>query len=281
MSFFRSFTSSSSSSPDGAPADTSAPVAPAPAPALSQQQQPQQPQQPQPPAIETVGSMLSGLDFTQASRALSPVGQLGSGVEYIFTDDSPLHAASGGFVPSRSWTDDLCYGTGTAYLSGLLFGGSWGFVQGMRIPLPVASAKLRVNAVLNAMTRRGPFVANSIGVLALMYNSMNSAITSQVGTANAPAASVMAAASAGALFKATSTLRLDSPSLLFLRSETDPTPFSTRWRPANGHLERHVRVGRSPLASDQANPRGLAICRQDCHALVRLDAPGRGLLVFE
>ncbi|KNE61974.1 mitochondrial import inner membrane translocase subunit [Allomyces macrogynus ATCC 38327] len=202
MSFFRSFTSSSSNSPDGAPADTSAPVDRAPAPA-----QPQQQQQSQPPEIETVGSMLSGLDFTQASRALSPVGQLGSGVEYIFTDDSPLHAASGGFVPSRSWTDDLCYGTGTAYLSGLLFGGSWGFVQGMRIPLPVASAKLRVNAVLNAMTRRGPFVANSIGVLALMYNSMNSAITSQVGTANAPAASVMAAASAGALFKATSGVR--------------------------------------------------------------------------
>jgi hypothetical protein len=33
-------------------------------------------------------------------------------------------------------------------------------------------AKIRLNGVLNAVTRRGPFLGNSAGVIALVYNGM-------------------------------------------------------------------------------------------------------------
>ncbi|KAI9217797.1 Tim17/Tim22/Tim23/Pmp24 family-domain-containing protein [Blastocladiella britannica] len=153
----------------------------------------------------SVASILGSLDLSSAAttKSLSPVGQLGDGLEFVFTPDSAYVPASGGFVPSRSVTDDLCYGVGTVYLSGLASGGIWGLVQGLRTPLPVVSPKLRLNAVLNAMTRRGPFVGNSLGMLAMFYNSLNAGIAMQVPKDQAPIASVVAAAGAGALFKST------------------------------------------------------------------------------
>ncbi|KAI9183030.1 Mitochondrial import inner membrane translocase subunit tim23 [Blastocladiella emersonii ATCC 22665] len=158
---------------------------------------------------DTVGSILGGLDLKSAGKSLTPVGQLGSGVEYIFTDDTPFMGASGGFVPSRGFGDDLCYGTGTAYLTGLTLGGTWGFLQGMRAPLEIRSTKLRVNAVLNAMTRRGPFVGNSFGVLAVMYSFVNYAVAYPLDVTpdQKPYVSIVSAAASGALFKSTAGLR--------------------------------------------------------------------------
>jgi import inner membrane translocase subunit TIM23 len=156
---------------------------------------------------ETVGSMLGDLDLTQASKSLSPVGQLGSGLEYIFTDDLPYVSSSGGFVPSRSFSDDLCYGTGTVYISGLMFGGSWGLFQGMKAPLAIPSARLRINAILNAISRRGPFVGNSVGILAMFYNGINSGIGAQYGKENEALNSVIAGTISGILFKSTGILK--------------------------------------------------------------------------
>lgn len=47
---------------------------------------------------------------------------------------------------------------------GLTFGGSWGLYEGLRNP-DGKTMKLRLNSVLNGMTRRGPFMANSLGVV--------------------------------------------------------------------------------------------------------------------
>ncbi|KAJ1517127.1 Mitochondrial import inner membrane translocase subunit tim23 [Coelomomyces lativittatus] len=122
----------------------------------------------------SIGSMLSDLNLpssnsnpsnTSLQKRLTPIGQVEQDLEYIFTPVNPFYGESGGFVPSRGWSDDLCYGTGTAYVSGLAFGGAWGFLQGLSVPLDIPSNKLRINAILNAMSRRGPFVANSFGVL--------------------------------------------------------------------------------------------------------------------
>jgi mitochondrial import inner membrane translocase subunit TIM23 len=41
------------------------------------------------------------------------------------------------------------------------------------------SLRLRLNTVLNAVTRRGSFVGNNAGVLALIYNAINSTIDAQ------------------------------------------------------------------------------------------------------
>ena len=47
---------------------------------------------------------------------------------------------------------------------GLTIGGTWGLYEGLRNP-DGRTMKLRLNSVLNGMTRRGPFLANSLGVL--------------------------------------------------------------------------------------------------------------------
>src|SRR3569833_3405932 len=51
-------------------------------------------------------------------------------------------------LPSRGFTDDLCYGTGVTYLSALSLGGAWGLQEGLRRSAG-QPPKLRLNSVLN------------------------------------------------------------------------------------------------------------------------------------
>jgi import inner membrane translocase subunit TIM23 len=62
------------------------------------------------------------------------------------------------------------------YLSALSIGGAWGLAEGLRKTPSTAPPKIRLNACLNAVTRRGPFLGNSAGVVALVYNGINSYI---------------------------------------------------------------------------------------------------------
>ena len=48
--------------------------------------------------------------------------------------------------------------------------------EGLRKTPSTAPPKIRLNGVLNAVTRRGPFLGNSAGVVALVYNGINSYI---------------------------------------------------------------------------------------------------------
>ncbi|KAJ2835194.1 Mitochondrial import inner membrane translocase subunit tim23 [Coemansia sp. 'formosensis'] len=141
-----------------------------------------------------VSEFLSQVDFS--SPNLNPVANPG-GIEYLNIEEGT--GFSGGVVPSRGWSDDLCYGTGTMYILGLASGGAWGFMEGLRSQHSI-NFKLRVNSVLNSMTRRGPFVGNSLGILGMFYNSINSAIGSFRGTRD-QYNSLGAAAISGMLFK--------------------------------------------------------------------------------
>jgi len=51
------------------------------------------------------------------------------------------------------------------FLQGLALGGVWGVSEGARRPLAVSNTRLRINSVLNSVTRRGTFIGNSAGVL--------------------------------------------------------------------------------------------------------------------
>jgi hypothetical protein len=46
---------------------------------------------------------------------------LGEQLDYLVLDDDKTNdlPGSGTAIPSRGWSDDLCYGTGTMYLGGL------------------------------------------------------------------------------------------------------------------------------------------------------------------
>lgn len=127
---------------------------------------------------------------------LHPMAQLGSdSIEYLMLEDDKKNNLPGSetALPSRGWSDDLCYGTGTTYLSGklarllavamcisvsfvcltnlfwtylgLALGGAWGIREGAGRKLAVSSARLRLNSILNSVTRRGSFMGNSAGVL--------------------------------------------------------------------------------------------------------------------
>ncbi|CCK69804.1 protein transporter TIM23 KNAG_0D00520 [Huiozyma naganishii CBS 8797] len=134
---------------------------------------------------------------------LHPLAGLERGVEYMDLEEEQLSTMEGsqGLIPSRGWTDDLCYGTGAVYLTGLGLGGVSGVLQGLRaIPSADAPGKLKLNTVLNSVTKRGPFLGNTAGVLALSYNVVNSSLDAWRGKHDA-AGSIASGALVGTLFR--------------------------------------------------------------------------------
>jgi mitochondrial import inner membrane translocase subunit TIM23 len=158
------------------------------------------------PSIDAqdVGSFMTqpaAFDATQ----LHPLAGLNQDtLDYLTIEDGALSDLPGSrsALPSRGWGDDLCYGTGITYLTALTVGGAWGMVEGLRKTPPGASPRLKLNSALNAMTRRGPFLGNSAGVIAMVYNGINSTIGHYRGKHDA-ANSIAAGALSGMLFKST------------------------------------------------------------------------------
>ncbi|KAF2684562.1 Tim17-domain-containing protein [Lentithecium fluviatile CBS 122367] len=129
-------------------------------------------------------------------------------LDYLTLEDSVLSDLPGSqsALPSRGWSDDLCYGTGISYLSALSVGGAWGLAEGLQKNPATMPPRLRLNGVLNAVTRRGPFLGNSAGVVAMVYNGINSTIGYYRGKHDMTN-SVVAGALSGAIFKSTRGVR--------------------------------------------------------------------------
>ncbi|KAG2230992.1 Tim17/Tim22/Tim23/Pmp24 family-domain-containing protein [Thamnidium elegans] len=126
------------------------------------------------------------------------------GLDFLQVEDNAPTGSSSGFAPSRGWSDDLCYGTGSSYLAGLTIGGAYGMMEGLR--KSQGATKVRLNTTLNSITRRGPGVGNAVGVIAMMYNGTNSLIDYTRGTHDV-FNSLTAGAISGAIFKCTSGAR--------------------------------------------------------------------------
>lgn len=160
-----------------------------------------------PSAGQGVESFLQSSTFADPSQLHPLAGLNKDTLEYLTLEDGALSEVPGGqsVLPSRGFTDDLCYGTGTTYLAALGLGGAWGIREGL-MRSAGQPPKLRLNSVLNAVTRRGPFLGNSAGVVAITYNIFNGSISYFRGKHDA-ANTVIAGALSGMVFKSTRGLR--------------------------------------------------------------------------
>ncbi|KAJ5960845.1 Mitochondrial inner membrane translocase subunit Tim17/Tim22/Tim23/peroxisomal protein PMP24 [Penicillium vulpinum] len=161
-----------------------------------------------PSSAQDATSFLSEVAIPDPSRLHPLAGLNQETLDYLSLDDSALDELPGSrsVLPSRGWSDDLCYGTGTTYLVALATGGAWGLVEGLRKTPVTAAPKIRLNAVLNSVTRRGPFLGNSAGVVAMVYNGINSGLGVVRGKHDA-SNSIVAGALSGMIFKSTRGLK--------------------------------------------------------------------------
>jgi mitochondrial import inner membrane translocase subunit TIM23 len=161
-----------------------------------------------PSSAQDVSSFLGSASLPDASQLHPLAGLNQQTLDYLSLDESTLSDLPGSrsALPSRGWSDDLCYGTGVTYLTALAMGGTWGLVEGLNRSPASAPPKLRLNSVLNSVTRRGPFLGNSAGVVAMVYNGVNSTIGYYRGKHDS-ANSIVAGALSGMLFKSTRGVR--------------------------------------------------------------------------
>jgi len=126
-------------------------------------------------------------------------------LEYLDLETNTQQAD--GLIASRGFFEDLSYGTGAMYLLGLGTGGFFGLSEGLRTTSASMPTKLRTNAILNSITRRGPYLGNLCGCLTLTYNVVNGTIDQLRGGVHDDAGSLAAGAFTGALWRATKGVR--------------------------------------------------------------------------
>lgn len=155
-------------------------------------------------APQDASSFLSEVAIPDTTQLHPLAGLNQDTLDYLSLEDTALDELPGSrsVLPSRGWSDDLCYGAGTTYLAGLTLGGVWGLAEGLNKTPVTAPPKIRLNGVLNSVTRRGPFLGNSAGVIAMVYNGFNSAIGYARGKHDATN-SIAAGALSGMIFKST------------------------------------------------------------------------------
>lgn len=158
-----------------------------------------------PKVPEKVTSPLLGFSLIDTSKLHPMSGISADTLEYLTLEDGRNRSTAFGYIPSRSYSDDILYGTGTVYLTGLGLGGLYGAREGLKATKGFPF-KIRFNGLLNGCTRRGPFLGNSLGMLALGYTSINSAAV-YFGAPDTSTTAIASAALTGMLFKSTAGLR--------------------------------------------------------------------------
>lgn len=206
MGLWETLSGQKSSSTQQSSTSSSAAAAPTPAPAVDHQS-PGYPSPFDPTSAQGTDQFLRSSSFADPTQLHPLAGLNKDTLDYLSLEDSALSELPGSqsVLPSRGFTDDLCYGTGVTYLTGLTLGGAWGLQEGLRKSAD-QPPKLRLNSVLNSVTRRGPFLGNSAGVVAIVYNCVNSYIGYVRGKHDA-ANTILAGTLSGMIFKSTRGVR--------------------------------------------------------------------------
>ncbi|MCO5550506.1 hypothetical protein L7F22_003993 [Adiantum nelumboides] len=125
-------------------------------------------------------------------KAVNKLYRLPSSPEFLFPEEAAMQR--------RNWSENLTYYTGCGYLSGAIFGGTLGMVDGIRAAEEGDTLKLRVNRVLNGSGHRGRSYGNKLGVMGLLYAGLESGIVHYRGTDDI-LNSIAAGLGTGALFR--------------------------------------------------------------------------------
>lgn len=152
-------------------------------------------------SLSSSSSIAPRLDFNNLD-GINPgaIGLGGGGYGGGYLGDSDFFE-----VRRRGFGEQLTYLAGLSYLSGAAIGGSRGLVGALSSSRG-KSFKLRLNAVLNGMGKRGALLANSMGILALLFATSEYALFNATREDDAVNYAV-AGGVAGAVFKSTKGLR--------------------------------------------------------------------------
>ena len=132
------------------------------------------------------------------ARPVKNLYQIPTTPEFLFQEEAALKR--------RSFSDNITYYTGCAYLTGAVGGAGVGLVEGLKAGEAGDSTKLRINRVLNSSGHTGRKFGNRLGVIGLLYAGLESGIVAARGTDDS-INSVMAGLGTGALFRAAAGLR--------------------------------------------------------------------------
>lgn len=88
------------------------------------------------------------LSAYSSPSGLHPLSNVSADIDYLALDDAALSSIAGSqsVLPHRGWSDELCYGTGTVYVSGLALGGIWGLREGWARSRAIAAARMARSA---------------------------------------------------------------------------------------------------------------------------------------
>ncbi|EDO07424.1 mitochondrial import inner membrane Tim17/Tim22/Tim23/Pmp24 family protein [Babesia bovis T2Bo] len=147
----------------------------------------------------SVGSIKPDLDILQRPDAIGGARQ-----RYIAPNFSEKQLYLSGY--GRHWGEKITYSVGLAYGSGMLLGGSFGFMKG--VSKGGATRKLVINSILNTCGTYGPKLGNGAACITLLYCVMNSSTKFALGDKiDDRLIAPIVGANAGALYKCKGTWR--------------------------------------------------------------------------
>mmetsp|Transcript_1155 Transcript_1155/g.3616 ORF Transcript_1155/g.3616 Transcript_1155/m.3616 type:complete len:169 (-) Transcript_1155:64-570(-) len=118
------------------------------------------------------------------------------GNEYLFDEEER----------ERSFGEHLVFYCGSSYITGVAAGVAVGVVEGLQKGQNLPNSRLKLNAVVNACSKRAPVFGSNLGVLALMFTT-SERITRYVRDSDDTLNPIIGAASTGFMFKCTSGMR--------------------------------------------------------------------------
>ena len=102
----------------------------------------------------------------------NPYGNFGSIPDVGNIDLSKLGRKGPDYVPYNAKGRDslarVSFNTGIMWLGGFVAGGAYGFVEGWR-GAASPNYKIRFNSIMNAFSKRGSYLGNSLGIIGKFY----------------------------------------------------------------------------------------------------------------